>query len=233
MSKHLSLALITLFCVLYRIEASSKEIQNKFRDEEIIPDVIDDLPELNPLKISYPSGVNVNLGNVLTPTQVKDQPKVEWDAEDGAFYTLLMTGKLNSNHWSLMNILTFEIPSSKDPDAPSRKEPNSREFRHWLTVNIAGNDLSSGEAVYQFIGSGPPEGTGLHRYVFLLFKQTKGKIEFDSPYVSDHSALGRPKSSTKELMTKYDLKLIAGNFYQAEFDEYVPTVHAQLFGKSV
>lgn len=96
MSNQLSFTIITLFCVLYRIEASSsKEIQNKFRDEGISPDVIDDLPELSLLKISYPSGVNVNLGNVLTPTQVKEQPKIEWDAEEGAFYTLLMTGKLN------------------------------------------------------------------------------------------------------------------------------------------
>lgn len=35
--------------------------------------------------------VSVNLGNVLTPTQVKDAPTVEWDAEADAFYTLCMT----------------------------------------------------------------------------------------------------------------------------------------------
>lgn len=87
------IAVLTFFCVLHHIEASSKEIKNKFRDEEIAPDVLEDLPELNPLKISYPTtGVDVNLGNVLTPTQVKHQPNVEWDAEEGAFYTLLMTG---------------------------------------------------------------------------------------------------------------------------------------------
>lgn len=94
MSRHLSLALITLFCLLYRIEASSKEVKNKFLHEQIVPDVLEDLPELDNLKISYPSGVKVELGNVLTPTQVKDEPKVEFEAEDGAFYTLLMTGKL-------------------------------------------------------------------------------------------------------------------------------------------
>lgn len=119
-----------------------------------------------------------------------------------------------------------------DPDAPSRKEPTRREFRHWLTVNIQGSDLSSGESIFQYIGSGPPEKTGLHRYVFLLFKQSNGKITFDSPYVSDHSALGRPSSSTRDLITKNDLKLVAGNFYQAEYDDYVPTLHSQLAGKS-
>jgi phosphatidylethanolamine-binding protein len=99
-------------------------------------------------------------------------------------------------------------------------------------VNIQGNKLTSGEPVFQYIGSGPPKDTGLHRYVFLLFKQPNGSIEFDSPYVSDHSALGRPSTNTNELIKKYDLKLVAGNFYQAEYDDYVPTLHAQLAGKS-
>lgn len=109
MSKHLTLAAITLFSILYQIEALypiSNEINEKFRQEEIVPDVLEDLPELKPLKISYPSKVKVNLGNILTPTQVKDQPKVEWDAEKDTFYTLLMTG--NVLRWQLIFYCTIE-----------------------------------------------------------------------------------------------------------------------------
>jgi hypothetical protein len=62
MSKHLSFALIALSCVLYQCAASADDIQKKFREEEIFPDVLGELPELKALKISYPSGVNVNLG---------------------------------------------------------------------------------------------------------------------------------------------------------------------------
>lgn len=91
MSKYYLIA--ALLCALYQCEASSN-IQTKFQEEEIVPDVLEKLPELKTLKISYPSGVDVDLGNVLTPTQVKDQPTVEWEAEAGALYTLLMTGKL-------------------------------------------------------------------------------------------------------------------------------------------
>jgi phosphatidylethanolamine-binding protein len=98
-------------------------------------------------------------------------------------------------------------------------------------VNIEGNDLSSGEKAFEFIGSGPPKDTGLHRYVFLLFKQPNGKIEYDAPHVSDHSAQGRPSTSTRKLISDFDLKLVAGNFYQAEYDDYVPILHAQLAGK--
>jgi phosphatidylethanolamine-binding protein (PEBP) family uncharacterized protein len=54
-----------------------------------------------------------------------------------------------------------------DPDAPSRADPEFREWRHWLVVNIPGCDIDKGEVAAAYIGSGPPEGTGLHRYVFL------------------------------------------------------------------
>lgn len=63
----------------------------KFVAEGIVSDVIDEAPG-KVLEVSYLSGVAAN-GSELTPTQVKDQPKVEWEAEEGTFYTLLMTGK--------------------------------------------------------------------------------------------------------------------------------------------
>ena len=54
-----------------------------------------------------------------------------------------------------------------DPDAPSRADPKWGEWRHWLVVNIPGCEVSKGEVLSVYIGSGPPQGTGLHRYVFL------------------------------------------------------------------
>lgn len=122
---------------------------------------------------------------------------------------------------------------SSDPDAPSRDDPIRREFRHWLVVNIPGSNLTEGETVFQYIGSGPPKGTGYHRYVFLLFHQQDGKINFDSPYVSDHSSLNRASTSTKKLIDAYNLKVVEGNFYEAQYDDYVPTLHAQLAGKKL
>jgi hypothetical protein len=37
-------------------------------------------------------------------------------------------------------------------------------------------------------------------------------------------------SHTRELIKKYNLELVAGNFYQAQFDDYVPILQAQLGG---
>lgn len=64
---------------------------DKFVSEGIVSDLIDEVPA-NLLKVTYPSCVFVE-GNELTPTQVKDEPQVEWKSEEGSFYTLLMTGE--------------------------------------------------------------------------------------------------------------------------------------------
>lgn len=109
--------------------------------------------------MKYPSGVTVDLGNELTPTQVKDTPKVEWDAEKGVYYSLLMV----------------------DLDAPSRQNPTLREVRHWFLMNIRECFVENGEELFEYRGAGPPKGTELHRYVILVYKQPNGIIRHNEP----------------------------------------------------
>ena len=104
--------------------------------------------------------MTANLGNELTPTQVKDKPTLKWNADEDEYYTIILS----------------------DPDAPSRANPAIREVRHWYVVNIPGSNVDEGETLFDFIGSGPPKDTGLHRYVFVVFKQPR-KLEFDEPRV--------------------------------------------------
>ncbi|KAJ8923657.1 hypothetical protein NQ315_010237 [Exocentrus adspersus] len=175
--------------------------------QQVVPDVVDVAPE-QVAEVKYSSGVTVNLGNVLTPTQVKDQPNVTWEADSSAFYTLCMT----------------------DPDAPSRQEPKFREWHHWLVGNIPGSDVSKGEVLSEYVGSGPPPKTGLHRYVFLIYKQN-GKLNFDEKRLTNRSGDNRGCFSIRKFAEKYKLgQPIAGNFYQAEYDDYVPILYKQLGG---
>lgn len=172
----------------------------------VVPDVIDVAP-IAKIQVEFDSGVNVDGGNELTPTQVKNQPiKVTWDVEEGAHYTLCMT----------------------DPDAPSRKEPTFREWHHWLVVNIPGTDISKGEVLSEYVGSGPPPDTGLHRYVYLVYKQP-GPLTCDEPRLTNRSADNRGGFSIRKFATKYNLgQPIAGNLYQAKYDDYVPELYKQL-----
>lgn len=118
-----------------------------------------------------------------------------------------------------------------DPDAPSRKEPKFREWHHWLVGNIPGGDVSKGEVLSDYVGSGPPPNTGLHRYVFLVYKQP-GKLNFDENRLTNTSADNRGGFSIRKFAKKYNLgEPVAANFYQAEYDDYVPILYKQLGGE--
>lgn len=167
---------------------------------EIIPDVIDAPPKATATVI-YANNKAVALGNELTPTDVKDPPvTVNWEAENSTYYTLAMV----------------------DPDAPTRTEPKFREVNHWLIVNIFQNDLSTGDVITEYLGSGPPKGTGLHRYVFLVYKQS-GKLDFDEPRTTKLSRAHRLNFSIRKFAEKYQFgqPAVAGNFYVAQWDPYV------------
>lgn len=69
-----------------------------------------------------------------------------------------------------------------DPDAPSRSQPTYRECRHWIVMNIPESKIENGDEVIEYVGSGAPKDTGLHRYIFLVYKQPDGnKIEHSEP----------------------------------------------------
>lgn len=175
------------------------------KKEQVVPDVIDNSPTKG-IKVSYNSGVKVEQGNELTPTQVKDQPNFEYEAENDQLYTLAMV----------------------DPDAPSRSEPKFRSVLHFLVANIPGNDVGKGDVLAEYIGSGPPKGTGLHRYVFLVYHQKNGKLV--SPMkITKTSRDGRLNFSIRSFAQTNNLgEPVAANFYKAQYDDYVPELHAQL-----
>ena len=190
------------FRVLARTMSS---VAKSFEAHQVVPDVIAKAPAAL-ATVKYPSGVEVSEGNVLTPTQVKDIPSISWDAASDHLYTVAMT----------------------DPDAPSRKDPKFREWHHWLVGNVPGCNVAGGETLSEYVGSGPPEGTGLHRYVFLVYKQP-GKLQFNEQRLTNRSGDNRAMFKIAEFAKKYNLgDPVAGNFYQAEYDDYVPILYKQL-----
>ena len=186
----------------------ASRLVKKMEENQVVPDVISVVPEGRAL-ICYPSGVTVTEGTELTPTQVKDQPKVSWEADDSKYYTLCMT----------------------DPDAPSRKEPTYREWHHWLVGNIPGREVSQGQVLSAYVGAGPPQATGLHRYVFLIYQQPD-RINFeDVEYIPSTTAANRDGFSIRKFATKYKLgNPIAGNFFQAQYDDYVDSLYKTFTG---
>lgn len=103
-----------------------------------------------------------------------------------------------------------------------------REMLHWLVCNIPGGDLSKGEVIAEYIGSGPGKDTGLHRYVLLAYKQPE-KLTIEEARITNHERTGRPAFSIKNFATKYKMgDPVAGNMYRAKYDEYVETIRKQM-----
>ena len=150
------------------IEASKAELYKNLSLTDILPPLVSwngkTTTEIFPsiaLSIRYtPTKENkdcidfdVNGGNILTATTVQQKPTVRYNSRKNGpspCFTLVLT----------------------DPDVPSRVKPSQRESVHWVVMNIPGDRVEEGVEILPYIGAAAPYGSGLHRYVYLLFQQT-------------------------------------------------------------
>jgi len=87
--------------------------------------------------------MEITNGSYITPMQSHLEPKIEYTATPTALYTLIMY----------------------DPDAVVGN------YVHWAVINIPGGNVSNGQALLNYKGPAPPQGSGIHRYIFLIFEQ--------------------------------------------------------------
>ncbi|XP_020997034.1 protein TWIN SISTER of FT-like [Arachis duranensis] len=117
----------------------------------VIGDVVDPFVSCVSLRIVYHNNSEVVNSLELKPSQIINQPRVDVGGDDfRTFYTLIMV----------------------DPDAPSPTHPNMREYLHWLVMNIPGTTGTSfGQEIVGY--ESPRPIAGIHRMVFVLFKQMR------------------------------------------------------------
>lgn len=102
------------------------------------------------MQVSFPSSTNKKTNFTQAETMVQPQITIQNPDEQ---YTLLMI----------------------DPDAGNRI-PNLY-YLHWLIVNIPrGGNILEGDVLVPYAPPTPPAGTGQHRYMFILYKQTASII---------------------------------------------------------
>lgn len=102
------------------------------------------------------------------------------------------------------------------------------EAQHYIVGNIPGSEITEGDVLTEYIGSGPQQGNGLHRYVFLLYEQPGNLTFYEKRLKKDVDPM-RVGFSSRKFVEKYALgEPIAGNFFQAEWDEFVPKLYAEL-----
>ncbi|KAK3408197.1 protein CENTRORADIALIS-like [Eucalyptus grandis] len=144
----------------------------------IIGDVTDSFSASVKMTVTYNSNKQVFNGHELFPSWVTAKPKVEVHGGDmRSFFTLVMT----------------------DPDVPGPSDPYLREHLHWIVTDIPGTtDATFGKEVVGY--EMPRPNIGIHRFVFLLFKQKRREMvrppssrdRFNTRKFADDNELGLP-----------------------------------------
>ncbi|KAM7278532.1 hypothetical protein ACFE04_005666 [Oxalis oulophora] len=158
----------------------------------VIGDVVDMFVPVANMSV-YFGAKHVTNGCDVKPSIAVNPPKLTISGNPDEFYALVLT----------------------DPDAPSPSEPSMREWAHWIVVDIpGGTNPTRGKEVLPYTGPRPP--VGIHRYAFILFKQSGpvGQIEtprsranFSTRLFAEHLRLGLPVAtvffnSQREAMKK-------------------------------
>nr|AGU12402.1 flowering locus T [Allium fistulosum] len=115
----------------------------------VVGDVLDPFHKTASLRVIY-NNKEVTNGCELKPSMVMHEPIIDIGGnESRALYTIVMV----------------------DPDSPSPSNPTKREYLHWMVTDIPGSkDASFGNEVVSY--ENPQPTAGIHRFVFVLFKQT-------------------------------------------------------------
>ncbi|XP_072178799.1 protein D3-like [Diadema setosum] len=180
-----------------------------YREYDIVPEVLDEVPP-EVLSVTWPSsGVRCELGNELTPTQVQRQPALDWQASEDSLYTVLFVH---------VGSPTIQL-----------------QVCHWIVFNVPGNDVNKGLVHAEYLESGPPKDTGIHTYLYLIYKQPSTlPITPKDAYRRRVRPERRKPWSTRDFARQYDLgNPVAGNFYRAQYDDYVPIFQWQVHGKKI
>ncbi|KAK3041513.1 hypothetical protein RJ639_000132, partial [Escallonia herrerae] len=150
----------------------------------VVGDVVDYFPPSVKMSVTYNSNKQVYNGHELFPSSVTSKPRVEVHGGDmRSFFTLIMT----------------------DPDVPGPSDPYLKEHLHWIVTDIPGTtDCSFGNDVVSY--DIPRPNIGIHRFVFMLFKQ-KGRLTVTTPR-------SRDRFSTRKFAEENELGLpVAAVFF--------------------
>lgn len=169
----------------------------------VVPEVIHEKPP-HEIKVTFHQGFSLKPGEKLTPSQVAHSPvQVSYPAHEKGYYLLALI----------------------DPDSPNRTKPVDREYLHYLVGNIPGVAVSRGVELMPYRAPLPEKGTGMHRYVFIVFQQPEGVINFEDELSLSKKSNdeGRRKFNTMQFAQKYGLgQAIAVTFFRMEWDEHYP-----------
>ncbi|CAF3838656.1 unnamed protein product [Rotaria sp. Silwood1] len=100
-----------------------------------------------------------------------------------------------------------------DPDAPQRGNEIAGPWLHWIKASFKENYVNSGTTLADYQGPTPPDGTGPHQYIFLLYKSATDEIVFDSGTIGVNDSRKHKQFQLQEFEKNNNLKLIAATSF--------------------
>ncbi|XP_003743877.1 protein D2 [Galendromus occidentalis] len=191
-------AIVVLLSISLAQSEEDPILKQKFEEHGLVPDVIGKAPG-RLVKVYYGENGTLQPGEVLPQDQIQGEPeKVSWEADPDELYTLIMT----------------------DIDAPSKENRSDGDEKRWLVVNIPGYGLAEGEVRSPYEPPQPAAGTGLHRFIFLVYKQSQTLNSTDED-PEPETTTGESETSTPWTINDFARvnelgDPIAGNFFRVE-----------------
>ncbi|KAL9249759.1 MOTHER of FT and TFL1-like protein [Drosera capensis] len=181
-------------------------------DPLVVGRVIGDVLEMfNPsVKLTVCYGTKqISTGCDVKPSMASERPHVHVDGpcrnsrdgfRDDDLFTLVYC-----KIYVLASSLGRACMVMVDPDAPSPSEPTLREWLHWMFIVL----IFTGREIVEYTGPRPP--SGIHRYVFGLFKQQGG------PLGSIRPPSARNNFSTRQFAAEHDLGVpVAAAYFNSQ-----------------
>lgn len=160
----------------------------------VVPHMMEFVPN-ETLEVTY-EDIKVKTGWAFAPLLMKNMPRLNWKADPNSLYLLVFT----------------------DPDFPSTSTAHCGELMHWFVSNIPGLQIEKGDTYIEYLGPVPLEKSGLHRYVYQIYKQQR-KMIFPYPHVNARQIHYRRCFRSMEFSTKYKLgNPVATNIFLADYD---------------
>ncbi|CAA7397508.1 unnamed protein product [Spirodela intermedia] len=154
-----------------------REIRDPLVVGGVVGDVLDPFTRCISLRVFYTPNHPVVSGAGLRPSGVSSRPRACVGGELRTFFTLVLV----------------------DPDSPSPSNRMKREYLHWLVTDIPGSTAASfGQEAVSY--EAPQPTAGIHRLVFVLFRQTDRQTVrapadreyFSTRVFAQHNSLGPP-----------------------------------------
>ncbi|KAG6916978.1 hypothetical protein DXG01_004407 [Tephrocybe rancida] len=180
--------------------SSVVSIRDDVIPEEVIP------PDFTPsifFSVVWPNGkATRTLGGFLTREDTLEEPEI--------YFKPLPSPEASATSYTLV---------MSDPDAPSRADPKYGQFRHWVITGLRYSQVEQPLAKTQpsttpYRPPGPPPGSGVHRYTFLLFEEPASGFTVPQGAPEYGAALEERRCwNAVDFGEKYGLRPVGANWF--------------------